>query len=64
MVSVWRYFRDVKKMIESYKTEQDVRDVVGTRLNSLEKIGAISYEQNKWKTQEIALSVMQKYFGM
>jgi len=23
MVSVWRYFRDVKKMIELYKTEQD-----------------------------------------
>ena len=65
MKDVFRYYR-YEKGYDWYKKVEDIRDAVGARLYSLGKIDAISYDasQNKWKTQEIALSVMKKYFGM
>lgn len=37
--------------------------IVGDTLVRMEKFGAISYTSAGWKTNEITLSVLKKYFG-
>jgi len=37
--------------------------IVGDKLRTLEKAGAILYNQGVWRTNAITLGVLKKYFG-
>jgi hypothetical protein len=48
----------------SYKELNDVETLVGQTLAVLELVKAITFQDSKWKTTELALSVLAKYFGI
>jgi hypothetical protein len=48
----------------SYHVIGDVETLVGQTLAILEIVKAITFQDNKWKTTEVALSVLAKYFGI
>jgi hypothetical protein len=41
-----------------------MRSVTSSRLQTMEKIGILTYVDQKWKTTEKAKEILRKYFGM
>ncbi len=48
---------------DNYSSISDVEGYVGTRLEKLEKIGALKFREGKWQTTPDATTVLDKYFG-
>ena len=57
---------EIVKRVMSVRRSEDRflnERIVGDDLKEMEKIGAISYSQEGWKTSETTLNVLKKYFG-
>lgn len=52
MQHILEYYREVKRYTALYESIEDVRGTVGSKLNSQETFGVLSYVENKWKTEE------------
>jgi hypothetical protein len=42
----------------------DVRSITSSRLQNMEKLGILTYDNQFWKTTEKAKVILRKYFGM